>query len=248
MTTRPTRRLTAGQFVRERLITAGRRGTTQSDLHQAYRAIGRKMTYASFTRFFHFLKQLDYVEVTGKTEPGIIKGTEIENVLSDRVFYRISETGQAAEEESWADPLTNVYQQFKRREPSRRERIQEVGRTRRSRTSEGEPLRRIPRARGPVSVRLNEQLRSLTPQVEALRADFATEEQLNALDAEFISIVDAAINAQERAGAQESLNLQAILDRLGRVSEAIDNMKNASKFENRVSYLRAYEIVRSCCD
>ena len=80
-----------------------------------------KMRSHSFYRYFHFLKQLGWVEATGEQEisyfggsPGAIveptdHGTTLVEVPQPRRFYRLTKAGSGAEPLDWSDPLQAVY-------------------------------------------------------------------------------------------------------------------------------------------
>ena len=79
-----------------------------------------KMRSHSFYRYFHNLKMLGWVELTGEEEksgmgglPGALiqkddKGTLIE-VPQPRRFYRLTAKGKAASAREWGDPLQALY-------------------------------------------------------------------------------------------------------------------------------------------
>lgn len=72
-------RVTNGEWLRQELIDAGPAGVTCSDIHKARMkdetVLTRGGTYASFVRYFHWFKQLGYIERTGIREPAYAKGT-----------------------------------------------------------------------------------------------------------------------------------------------------------------------------
>ncbi len=72
--------------------------------------ISRKFThmrYHSFLVYFGVLKRLGWVETTGESEPSSIQ----ENYSSapDRVYYRLTQQGEKANEVLWANPLFTLY-------------------------------------------------------------------------------------------------------------------------------------------
>lgn len=117
-----------GTWVRRRLLEAGREGVTVADLHSTRREVGtirvdtkvehswvddeaqyKGGTYNSFARYFHWFKQLGYVESV-RTEPSTTKGsnTKPDKEYRDRHYYRISAKGRRASIEKWADPIEAV--------------------------------------------------------------------------------------------------------------------------------------------
>lgn len=74
------------------------------------RKISRKFThmrYHSFLVYFGVLKRLGWVETTGETEPSAIQ--ENYSPAPDRVYYRLTPEGMAAEEGLWSNPLFTLY-------------------------------------------------------------------------------------------------------------------------------------------
>ena len=81
-----------------------------------------RMRSHSFYRYFHLLKQLDWVELTGEEEgsfmggmPGAkvehtAEGTTLVEVPQPRRFYRLTAKGRDAAQSAWRDPLQAVYQ------------------------------------------------------------------------------------------------------------------------------------------
>lgn len=65
------------------------------------------MTYHSFAVYFGTLKRLNWVEETGETEPSTFQ--EHYEPGPPRVFYRLTDAGQAATEEMLADPTKYFY-------------------------------------------------------------------------------------------------------------------------------------------
>ena len=80
-----------------------------------------KVRSHSFYRYFHLLKQLEWVEVTGEEEdslPGGVSGAAVElthrgttlvEVPQPRRFYRINDKGREASRAAWSDPLMALY-------------------------------------------------------------------------------------------------------------------------------------------
>jgi hypothetical protein len=74
------------------------------------RRVSRKFThmrYHSFLMYFGVLKRLGWVETTGQTEPSAIQ--ENYRTAPDRVYYRLTQKGRDAGDESWANPLFALY-------------------------------------------------------------------------------------------------------------------------------------------
>lgn len=95
-------------------MEAGNDGVTVADLHKERWeqrsaplidevALYRGGTYQSFARYFHWFKQLGFVESI-RTEPSEAKGDGIE-LESPRHYYRISDKGRRAPIEKWQDPI-----------------------------------------------------------------------------------------------------------------------------------------------
>lgn len=110
--------LTNGQFIRRKLVSAGNRGTTVSDVHKQrvkeaaeLSLLFRGGTYASFTRLFSIIKRLKWIEATGEVEPATQKGGK-EGILADRVYYRITEEGLKQGDDKWQDPLAVLYPEW----------------------------------------------------------------------------------------------------------------------------------------
>lgn len=113
---------TTFEFIRERLLEAGRSGMSPADLLKEVRlpssqvAGRRRGTYNSFMRAFHTLKQLGWVELMRKTEPSFQRGVETSGVLANKAFYRITKAGRDASPDDWANPLRTRFPQFWGRE------------------------------------------------------------------------------------------------------------------------------------
>ena len=81
-----------------------------------------RMRSHSFYRYFHLLKQLDWVELTGEEEGSVMggmpgakvehtaEGTTLVEVPQPRRFYRLTAKGREAAQSAWRDPLQAVYQ------------------------------------------------------------------------------------------------------------------------------------------
>jgi hypothetical protein len=91
---------------------------------EALRRIPHRLTSVrsqSFYRYFHLLKQLGWVELTGEEEPSFpggmpgarvertIQGTTLVEVPQPRRFYRLTAKGREAQESAWSDPLQALY-------------------------------------------------------------------------------------------------------------------------------------------
>lgn len=103
-------------FIRDSLIAAGKEGVVCADLFKEVREHGsewglvrRKGTYNSFVRYFHWLKQLDWVKKTGVTEPAYQRGVETDGVLHERVRFTITLKGRNAPLEEWQNPQLVVH-------------------------------------------------------------------------------------------------------------------------------------------
>lgn len=66
-----------------------------------------KARYHSFVRYFHWLKQLEWVELTGEEEPSAVQ----DNYLGapPRKFYRLTRKGIAAPDYEWSRPQLVLY-------------------------------------------------------------------------------------------------------------------------------------------
>ena len=65
----------------------------------------RRPNYSSFSRYFHWFLILGLIERTDRREPAIY------DFLHKRVFYRLTEKGQA-EVKAWEDPLRTKHPEF----------------------------------------------------------------------------------------------------------------------------------------
>jgi len=121
-----------GLFIKDYLTEHGE--ACQQDIHESYRntlreiyeRAGRRFTkmdgrkYHSFTRFFSFLKQLDFVEVSGKEEPSIFQERfkesyperEMPVKISPRTYYKLTDEGEKAPDVDWSNPLRTLYPKF----------------------------------------------------------------------------------------------------------------------------------------
>jgi len=69
-----------------------------------------KCRYHSFQRYFHWLKQLGWVELTGKEEP-----SSVQEVMPDyddappRKYYRLTRKGKEAPDYEWSNPQLTLY-------------------------------------------------------------------------------------------------------------------------------------------
>ena len=61
--------------------------------------------YSSFAKYFHWFKLLGLVERTDRKEPAIY------DFLEKRVFYRLTDKGQA-EVKAWEDPVRAAHSEF----------------------------------------------------------------------------------------------------------------------------------------
>jgi hypothetical protein len=65
----------------------------------------------SFFRYFHYLKQLGFVEPTGREEESYIQGITYPEAPPCR-YYRLSTEGKAAPEYDWYRPQLTLYPEF----------------------------------------------------------------------------------------------------------------------------------------
>ena len=80
-----------------------------------------KVRSHSFYRYFHLLKQLGWVELTGDEESSLMggvpgarvettpQGTTLVEVPQPRRFYRLTAKGMEASDDAWHDPLQTLY-------------------------------------------------------------------------------------------------------------------------------------------
>ena len=94
-------------------------------LDEALRRIPHRLTKIrshSFYRYFHHLKMLGWVELTGEEEGSLIGGspgarvektsrdTTLVEVPQPRRFYRLTRKGKEASDAAWSDPLQAFYE------------------------------------------------------------------------------------------------------------------------------------------
>ena len=65
----------------------------------------------SFFRYFHFLKQLGFVEITGREDESYIQSKDYEDAPPCR-YYRLSTKGSSAPEHEWYRPQLTLYPEF----------------------------------------------------------------------------------------------------------------------------------------
>ncbi len=63
--------------------------------------------YHSFNRYFHYLKQLGWVEATDEEWPSAIR--QYYSDAPDKTYYRLSSKGINASEEAWQNPWKALY-------------------------------------------------------------------------------------------------------------------------------------------
>ena len=110
-------------------------------LEEALRRIPHRLTKMrshSFHRYFHHLKMLGWVELTGEEEgstlggmPGArvektAEGTTLVEVPQPERFYRLTETGMGASERDWADLLQALYHYSKEQRSPKPQRLRET--------------------------------------------------------------------------------------------------------------------------
>ena len=66
-----------------------------------------KCRYHSFQRYFHWLKQLGWVEFTGREEPAAIQKHYPD--APPRRYYRLTQKGIEASERAWSNPQLTLY-------------------------------------------------------------------------------------------------------------------------------------------
>jgi hypothetical protein len=66
-----------------------------------------KARYHSFQRYFHWLKQLGWVEATGKVEASAIQDNY--PLAPSRVFYRLTDAAKKATMVEISDPVMTLY-------------------------------------------------------------------------------------------------------------------------------------------
>ena len=65
------------------------------------------MRYHSFVTYFHNIKRLGWVEVTGQTEPSAFQ--DHYRAGQPRIFYRLTRAGREASGTAWANPQKALY-------------------------------------------------------------------------------------------------------------------------------------------
>jgi len=120
-----------GTWIRDRLLEAGSNGTTVADLHRIRTQLGvgfidedtvyKGGTYNTFARYFHWLKQLGFVEEV-RIEPSTTKGRDDapEKEYRPRHYYRISDKGRRASIDEWRDPIATLHPEWTPTERKRR--------------------------------------------------------------------------------------------------------------------------------
>ncbi len=101
----------------ERRIRRGEPAFTEEEyaarVDRYFREIPRKLVrsrYHSFRRYFHYLKQLGWVEPTGEVGPSFIHDLTGEHPAAQlEKFYRITREGRRATEEQWGNPQYALY-------------------------------------------------------------------------------------------------------------------------------------------
>jgi|GEM_PF-217638 len=69
-----------------------------------------KARYHSFRRYFHYLKQLEWVELTGEEERSILQEeTDDHHDAHPRKLYRLTREGIEAPDEDWSNPQRLIY-------------------------------------------------------------------------------------------------------------------------------------------
>lgn len=68
-----------------------------------------KCRYHSFQRYFHWLKQLEWVEFTGKEEPASMQ--DYYPLAPPRKYYRLTTKGIEAPDYQWSNPQLTLYPQ-----------------------------------------------------------------------------------------------------------------------------------------
>ena len=260
---------TTFEFVREQLITAGRKGVSQADLFIAVRQSPdvrrNKGTYSSFNKMFHTLVRLGFVERMKKTEKSTTKYGLLKDVLSDRTFYRITDDGKEAAESVWINPYVANYPDYedkskyytptgRARGRPRAERRQRRARAPRERRPIAEvpevlpePVReRRRRLRIPVSRQIESELPALRESIEALRASKDLS-QADTVEATMLRLFDRAIDAVEGASGEERERLRSLVVRLETSPEGFDDVRAGIMRRNEVTFQRGIETLLLCC-
>ncbi|MFC2005684.1 hypothetical protein ACFLVG_01825 [Chloroflexota bacterium] len=96
-----------------RMVVSGK-DVTEEQAEKIYeremKRISRKFThmrYHSFLVYFGVLKRLGWVEETGQTEASTIQ--EYHPPAPNRIYYRLTQEGKEAWDESWSNPLFTLY-------------------------------------------------------------------------------------------------------------------------------------------
>lgn len=121
-------------------------------VEEALRRIPHRLTKIrahSFYRYFHNLKLLGWVEVTGEEEgslmggmPGAVvertaEGTTLVEVPQPRRYYRLTAKGMKAPEAAWSDPLQALYHYPEEQRSPRGRKLARPGSLPRKRKAEG---------------------------------------------------------------------------------------------------------------
>jgi DNA-binding PadR family transcriptional regulator len=101
----------------EKRVKAGKEPYTASEYaervdwhlrHIPYKLV--KSRFHSFRRYFHYLKQLGWVELTGEVERSTLQEvTKDHPDTHPRKFYRLTKEGIAAPDEDWSNPQRLIY-------------------------------------------------------------------------------------------------------------------------------------------
>ncbi len=70
-----------------------------------------KCRYQSFHRYFHWLKQLGWVEVTGREERSAVQEAMPDFPAPPRIYYRLTKAGIKAPDWQWSNPQLTLYPQ-----------------------------------------------------------------------------------------------------------------------------------------
>ena len=96
-----------------RMVVSGA-DVTEEEADRIYerelKRVSRKFThmrYHSFLMYFGVLKRLGWVEATNETEPSAIQDNY--PPAPERVYYRLTQEGKDAWDESWSNPLFTLY-------------------------------------------------------------------------------------------------------------------------------------------
>lgn len=242
-----------GLFVKQKLLEAGRRGTTASDLYRLslqepsrMRKVGS--TYSSFSRFFHWFKALKFVELTGREEVSVQRGaTDGGVLLAPRRYYRITAKGRRAPDEAWADPIGAVHPQWKgrlRREKYRRKAPKKVPR------KAPPPTKAPPRIKAPprelLSMRLRREAATLRPAIEVLKERFDAK-GVAAVEEALTKLFDRAVDALERASGEERKKIESFAKLQEQAFEGFEAVRRGLARKDRTAYLAGLAMVETCC-